>query len=1039
MNQKKFFIWTMLIGMSLITASSLFAGVTGKIAGRIVDKKDGSPIPGANIIVVGTLLGAVSDINGNYVILQVPPGIYSLRATMLGFTSIVVEDLDVRIDQTSNVDFTLQTEVIEGETVTVVADRKVVKPDVSTSMTSVASADLTALPVSNVTGVVGMQAGVQGLNIRGSLEGATLFMVDGITMRDPRNNQPISSVPLNAVEAVSIERGGFNAEYGQVQSGVVNVVTREGSKNKYQGSVEFKYSAPHAKYFGISPYDANSYWLRPYLDPEVCWTGTTSWDKYTQRQYPSFEGWNSVSQTKMTNSNQNDDLSPVGAQTVFAWEHRKKPVTNQPDYDIDAGFGGLVPVIGEQLGNLRFYASYRRHREMLLVPLSRDDYVDDDLMVQMVSDISPSMKLRFTTMMGAQYTMLDNWTYGYTIRNPDQVVNRIAGLTGEGLFSSGWFSLDDISYKSFSGKLTNTVSAKSYYDVSLEHLARKYYARPTAALDTTKNNEIFTGYFVDNAPFGYTDNLGEKGINSMPEGGHMCRYTDQTRVGVTTLKANYTSQVSPEHLMKTGLEFYYYNIDLLYYQLTTRTQRSDNPILGAWYIQDKMEAKGFIVNAGLRVDYSNANTNWYNIDPYNYSFISSKYDTSATYPTQKTKGQLNISPRLGISHPVTENSKLFFNYGHFMQQPSYDNVFQVTRTSTGQLTQFGNPDLTLAKTISYELGYDHSLFNDQLLIQLAAFYKDISDQAIAVTYNAISGIAYTQNASTGYGDIRGFELTLRKPRGKWWNGFGNFTYQTNKNGQFDRAQVYQDQSQQAKYDRATSNLYQNRPIPQPYARVNVSFFTPSDFGPKVAGFSPLSDWLLNVSANWQKGGYTTWNPNQIAAISYNVRTTDMYDLTLRISKKFTLNKLDFYMFADIGNVLNTKFLSYYGTINSFADYNDQQYYMNSLHLPKNPAYSNIIGNDKYGDYRKDGVDYQPIEQVGILNTETLTGDKGVIYYDGATGRYMEYANQQWSQVDKNRMDKILKDKAYIDMPNLSSFWFLNPRRIFFGVRVTVNL
>jgi outer membrane receptor protein involved in Fe transport len=647
-------------------------------------------------------------------------------------------------------------------------------------------------------------------------------------------------------------------------------------------------------------------------------------------------------------------------------------------------------------------------------------------------------------MTGKQYTMLDNWNYGYTVRTPDQVVNRTASSTGEHIFSSGWFSLDDISYRSFSGKLTNTLSSKSYYEISLENLFRKYYARPTAALDTTKDNEIITGYFVDSAPFGYTNNLGEKGINSMPEGGHMDRYTDQTRVGVTTLKANFTSQLNPEHLMKTGLELYYYNIDLLYFQLTTRTQRSDNPILAAWYIQDKMEAKGFIVNAGLRFDYSNANTNWYNIDPYNLSFFSNRFNTTAVYPTQKTKGQLHISPRLGISHPVTENSKLFFNYGHFMQQPSFENVFRVTRTEQNQVTQFGDPNQTLAKTISYELGYDHSLFNDQLLVQLAAFYKDISDQEVTTTYNAISDVSYTKSASTGYGDIRGFELTLRKPRGRWWNGFGNFTYQTSKNGQFDRAIVYQDKSQQAKYDRATLNLYQQRPIPQPYARVNVSFFTPSDFGPKVAGFGPLSDWLVNTSFNWQKGQYITWNPNQIAAITFNVATTDMYDLTLRISKKFTVNKLDFYLFADISNTLNTKFLSYYGTINSFADYNDQIDYMGSLHLPKNRAYNNIPGDDKYGDYRKwdpetkTSVPYQPVESRGSITATSPAGDAGVIYYDLTGKQYWEYVNG-WNLVEKKRMDKILNDKAYIDMPNESSFWFLNPRQVFFGVRVTVNL
>jgi hypothetical protein len=273
-------IVTALVLFSLILASVAFGGVTGKVTGRIIDQKTGTPIPGANILVAGTALGAVSDLNGDYIILHVPPGSYSVRASILGYSQTVVQGVEVRIDQTSDLTVRMSPEVIKGETVTVVAERKAVKPDVTTSVTSVTSQELIMLPVSNVQGVVGMQAGIRGLDIRGSSSNSSLFMVDGITMRDPRRNQPIATVPMNAVEAISIERGGFSAEYGQVQSGIINVVTREGSKNKYQVSAEFKASPAQKKYFGISPYDRNSFWMRPYLDDAVAWQGTVAgWDK----------------------------------------------------------------------------------------------------------------------------------------------------------------------------------------------------------------------------------------------------------------------------------------------------------------------------------------------------------------------------------------------------------------------------------------------------------------------------------------------------------------------------------------------------------------------------------------------------------------------------------------------------------------------------------------------------------------------------------------------------------------------------------------
>lgn len=1040
-RKRKFCLFSFLLLLWLCVPMA-WSGTTGKIAGVVTDKDNGEPLPGANIVIDGTTMGAASDLRGQYSIINVPPGVYTVTAAYMGYSTIHTSQVRVWMDLTTVVDFKMSMETIQGEAVTVVAERTAIKADVSTSMTSVSNTELVSLPVSNVTSVVGLQAGARGLDIRGSSANSALFMVDGIIMRDPRNNEPISTLPLSAVKAISIERGGFNAEYGQVQSGIVNVVTREGFKDKYQISAEFKYSPPLAKYFGISPYDANSYWFRPYLDPQVAWEGTQAgWDKYTARQYAEFAGWNEISRLLMTNSNPGDDLSPTGAQQKFLWEHRKQPVTDQPDYDMDLGFGGPIPVISDQLGDLRFFSSYRRHREMLLIPLTRDDYVDDDLMVQLISDLSPSMKLRFTTMLGNRYTMVDNWVYGWDVRWPDRIVNRTTGSTGEGIFGSGWFSLSDVKYQSFAGKLTHTVNAKTFYEVSLEHLARDYFTRPPARYDTTKTHEIIPGYFVNDAPFGYNSEF-TQGINGMYFGGHACRYQDDSRVAATTLKADFTSQVTAQHLLKSGIELVYNQLNLNYWVFGVGTQdntkRDDYPIRLAWYVQDKMEAKGFIVNAGLRFDYSNANTEWYDIDPFYGPFFSTKYSSTEDYPTKRTKGQLQVSPRLGISHPVTENSKLFFNYGHFKQMPSYETLFRVTRNATRQLSQFGDPNLILAKTISYELGYDHSLFNNEFLIQVAAFYKDISDQQRTVTYYGIKDVSYTKSTSNGYSDIRGFELTLKKPLGRWWSGFANYTYQSTKSGHFGRDQIYQDPSQQAKYDRVTSNLYQDRPIPQPYARVNLTFSTPPDFGSHFAGIRPFGDWLLNVLFDWQKGGYMTWNPKQVEAISRNVAVVDWYSMTLRLNKKITINPFDVYLFMDVGNVLNSKFLSLWSTINSFSDYQDQVYYMESLHMPKNPAYDNIVGDDKYGDYRKEGVAYQPIEQRGLINPETDSGDPGVIYWDKSTEKYMEFTDQTWSEVNHARLNKILKDKAYIDMPNETSFHFLNPRQFFFGVRLTLN-
>jgi outer membrane receptor protein involved in Fe transport len=1034
-----------MVSICLLTlfSSPSFSGTSGKIAGTVTDKTTGDPLPGVNIVVDGTTLGSITDVNGNYTILFVPPGFYDITVSMIGYKKVNLTNIRVLIDQTAREDVGMNMATLEGEAVTVVAQKNIIKKDVATSVAAVSAREVEELPVSSVSSVVGLQAGVQdGLQIRGGMADQALFLMDGTTLRDPRNNQPVASVALSAIKELSIERGGFNAEYGQVRSGIVNVVTKEGSKSGYFGNVELKYSPPHAKYFGISPFDKNSFWLKPYYDDAVCWTGTKNgaWDEYTQRQYPDFEGWNSISQKLLSDNDPNNNLTPMGAQRVFMWETRKQEPNNQPDYNIDAGFGGPIPVVGKSLGNLRFFTSYRRYREMLVVPLTRPDYVDYDWSVKVNSDITPDMKLTVSGLVGKQFTMQQTWSDAY-IRYPNTVANVIWDSQGA-LFGTGSFSLADIGHKSLSAKLTHMLSQKTFYEVSLEHFRRNYFSRPTSARDLTKRYEIVPGYFVDEAPYGY-NSANDFGIAGMLFGAFSSKRRDNTRVSATTLKADLTSQMDFNNLVKTGLEVVYNDLDFDYgvianYSSTRYDQRIQlhvYPVRASYYLQDKLETKGFIMNAGLRLDYSNSNTEWWDVNPYDKYFFSSKYSESLNFPKNETKAQWQLSPRLGISHPITENSKLFFNYGHFKQMPSYETLFRINRSTDNKMSMYGDPNLILAKTVSYELGYDHTLFNDYL-IQLAAFYHDITDQQSTTQYASVAGVAYTQTASNSYADIRGFELTLRKNRGQWWTFFGNYTYQVTTSGHFGRAEVYEDPSKQREYDEATVNLYQERPMPRPYARLNVSLYTPDDYGPAVLGFRPLGGYMANLLLNWQAGGWTTWNPKGITSIANNIQETDYFDSVLRLSKSLRLNKFRVEGFVDISNLFNYRRMS---LANFGGKANDRELYNNSLHLPESNAYDNIPGDDRMGSYRNDDVDYQPMFPRGTIDYALDKGDAGVIYYDRSTKRYVEFVSETWQDVDKTRLNKILENKAYIDMPDQTSFTFFNPRQVFFGLRVSFDL
>ena len=166
------------------------------------------------------------------------------------------------------------------------------------------------------------------------------------------------------------------------------------------------------------------------------------------------------------------------------------------------------------------------------------------------------------------------------------------------------------------------------------------------------------------------------------------------------------------------------------------------------------------------------------------------------------------------------------------------------------------------------------------------------------------------------------------------------------------------------------------------------------------------------------------------AATNNLRFKDFWDFDLRISKNFELagNRAQF--FIDINNLFNRKTLNFSGAFDGV----DLTAYVASLHLPENEFYDNIPGDDKPGDYRDYDVEFQPMELTSLIS-ETRPAVEGVIYYNPETRQFLELSGEQLAPVEQGRLDRILDTKAYIDMPNQSYLTFLNPRDIFWGIRL----
>ena len=259
-------------------------------------------------------------------------------------------------------------------------------------------------------------------------------------------------------------------------------------------------------------------------------------------------------------------------------------------------------------------------------------------------------------------------------------------------------------------------------------------------------------------------------------------------------------------------------------------------------------------------------------------------------------------------------------------------------------------------------------------------------------------------------------------------------------GKFGWGRYYESGVDQADYINNDGQTWfkQDKPMPRPVARANIDIFTPQGLGDFISG------WRLNILSTWKAGSYTSWSGNagQTAETTNNLQWLDSYNTDIRLSKSLDFGTFDIQFYVQINNVFNAKVLSSTGFSRFNFDYDN---YMKSLHLPEdianydNQRYYNVPGSDQPGDYRRNNAEYTPIEAVSnINNIEKPIED--LIYFDSATRRYYEYSTSTgWGRSDEKKIQKILDDKSYIDMPNYGFFSFLNPRDIFFGLKFNITL
>jgi len=963
-------------------SASLAWAQTGQIAGQVVDAETGKSLPGVNVVIpemAGT--GTSTNANGQFRLINIPPGTYTLRATFVGYETATIEGVQVNQDLTAEITIELREDVAQLDGVTVQAQQEVVQSDLSASRADISAEDIENLPAADVASVVGLQAGIQGLNIRGSEASQADFRVNGFSQQSGRDNTPYTGVPYTAIQQVQVQSGGFNAEYGNIRSGMVNVTTIEGPRDEYMVDVLARYSPASSKSFGISPTDPNSYWMRPYMDEEVAMEGTGEWPEELQNSYPDFEGFNEIAAN-------NPQLTPQQAQDLFEYRHRRDISIDKPDYQIDGTIGGPVPLVSDYLGDLRFAVSYRREQEEYIIPLSRSGYDEQTGRFNLTSNVTNNFKVTLTGMTAIQKGNNDEsprtgptrirrdgnreWVSGY---GSGVSYTDIGNWSGEDIFGTGAWSESTIRRYMGGLKVNHTLGENTFYEAQLQWRKTSYRTNPPRARDTSTVAQ-FGGVSVDEGPIGFQF-ASENSITGLRMGGHHSEFRDTTDTREWRGKIALTRAIGQYHTAKAGVEFKVENhdVDFNYKDFLVNppdhyAHYDSSPLYGAAFIQDKLEYKGMIANVGLRLDYFDSNTERY-ANTERYVFPESQDGTVNRYPsaflggnkprfdemmeTEPAEPQVNLSPRLGVSFPMTDVSKLYFNYGHFYQQTRPDFLDMVRRgNQTDNVVQIANPGMPRPKTTAYELGYEQG-FVEQFLLRIAGYYKDLQSQPRWVNYTSRNGlIEYEYPRAENYRDVRGVEISLRKSRGDWVRGFINYTYQVESEGDFGFGQQFESRVDQRQYERFTTDYYQSKPQPQPYARVSLTFLTPSDFGPDLLGGNVFGDLRLNFLGRWKAGSYFTYtNELTVPEVEDNMQWEAYKMVDMRLSKTIQTSGVSAQIFADVNNVFNLKNLNQA----SFFGPRDFQQYMNSLRLPQeavdgweqNYAPTDGDGDPQYGD------------------------------------------------------------------------------------------
>lgn len=846
----------------------------GSIQGRVYDKESGDPIPFADVILVGTGKGIISGQDGSFRFVQIAAGIYQVRVNRMGYGSELVDQVRVEAGYAMKMSVGLQPiEVREVETIEVSGTRDLVDVNVAQTSHYVTSAEIQDMAVTVIDEVVSKQAGVVqedgGLYVRGGRSEDTVYRVDGVIVRDLITGQSTAgNISARSVKSVEIITGGFDAEYGQALAGVIDIETKEGSTD-YHGYGE--YQSDHLPLFGqiYRNYDLDNFEMQvegeePLQAFALRPLGIDVPGKLTF--FLDFAG------------DFDDTYLPVrasdGSSNTLHSNYRDKFLGLNIDYGNEFWtpravnrWSGIYKVSWQPNGKNKLNLSFQKKLEI-------DHGFFRSPLISAVDpgEATSTYNWEWSRRKDHDYTMTDDnntitfdWRHLWTRHTRTTFrLSRQFSAFFQAVYGRPWFTYEE----------------PSDQDLPVSQDDPFFVNTGDDAVWHNRYVESYTGYF---------DVEHERGDAHTFKGG----------LEVSSENLQFVTISEPWVADPDGLGR---NHDLWHVYPTT----------GALYLQDKFRYEGFIGNVGLRYDY------WFpgsaaesalrdtTRDSYNAALLADyEGDSHAFFGGNRVKG--TMAPRFQVSHPITDRSHLFFNYGHFSQRPNYYYVYsKISSVSSEDFPLVGNLNLNPKRTVKYELGARHEIKSD-LALDFSVFYNDIYDYPKSLRFDRQGQPAFFVYINEDFARSRGIEITLRKKRSKYvWGRLAySYTVATGKASDPTQSNLLQQEvGAFTQVGRDEEYLYWNRPH-KLTADVTVSVGEKQD-PPTLFGWTMPHDWSLNVYF-WAQSGraYTpTAATGEETAKPYSSNAPFNTTFDMRFSKGFRWSGMKWSYLIEARNLFN---------------------------------------------------------------------------------------------------------------------------------------